>query len=389
MTTESGSIANSGAIDSNANVKLDGADGVTNTADVTADKQVEVYADKNGIETSGNITAENGLLRMWADEGNVISSGKLNAKNGSVDVGGTNGNVDIKEANAKEMVAAGSKNGNVSIGNTKGKDVVLYSNSINGNVSADYIDASEYLLVQADNAKLCDVKANENLNILILGRDGGTMEGNLDITTHGDTKFGVISAKDANVTVEDGTLAIAKLHIEDKGIFKAMNYDTAVYGQSPKYDGSKAMYFDLGNGGNPLPSGVDPSKLYFTREDKSQAISDVQEALRKLKPNGFNQGDNDGWMNLYIDDANNQRSNGTLLYHDDYHYVHNQRYSAERLAQKLADFKAVASYELLNVYPLIMFQRYDLYELDNTSFNGLGVNSYELLTEEDLKAQNK
>ena len=167
-------------------------------------------------------------------------------------------------------------------------------------------------------------------------------------------------------------MAIDKLHVAGKGDFLAHNYKTTVYGKEPAYNDAEAIYYDKGEGrGN--PSGIDLEKLIVEsneskqtkRDDKQAVIDDLEQLLEKKKQNSgtFNKGDNDGWMNLYIDDAQNQRSNGTLLYNSDYHYVHNQRYSAESIGKILTDYKPEEDFQLYNISQVPMFERYNLYEL--------------------------
>lgn len=131
------------------------------------------------------------------------------------------------------------------------------------------------------------------------------------------------------------------------------NVPYSVYGSKLQHDDSKALYYDIGNGtgdiGLNISSIINDFKDSADTDPKNPAsiIEEIQKALdaKRNAPSSFNIGDNAGWMNLFIDDAKNQRSNGLLLHADDYHYVHNQRYALDTLSNILADAKAMDVYE--------------------------------------------
>ena len=79
-------------------------------------------------------------------------------------------------------------------------------------------------------------------------------------------------------------------------------------------------------------------------------------------PDTFGKGDNNGWMNLYVDTAKYQRSNGFLLHIDTGYRSANQRWSAEDLSTKLVDFKSHDSFEAHYGSPAGFFERFDLFE---------------------------
>ena len=67
-------------------------------------------------------------------------------------------------------------------------------------------------------------------------------------------------------------------------------------------------------------------------------------------------------MNLYVDSANYQRSNGLLLHIDTGYASANQRWSAEDLSNKLVDFKSHDTYVAHYGDAAGIFGRYDLVE---------------------------
>ena len=80
-------------------------------------------------------------------------------------------------------------------------------------------------------------------------------------------------------------------------------------------------------------------------------------------PDTFGQGmSNNAWMNLYVDTSNYQRSNGLLLHIDTGYRSADQRWSAEDLTAKLADFKSHDSYVAHYGDAAGIFGRYDLVE---------------------------
>ena len=68
-------------------------------------------------------------------------------------------------------------------------------------------------------------------------------------------------------------------------------------------------------------------------------------------------------MNLYVDTSNYQRSNGLLLHIDTGYASANQRWSAEDLSNKLADFTSHEAYRTAYGDAVGIFARYDLLEL--------------------------
>ena len=67
-------------------------------------------------------------------------------------------------------------------------------------------------------------------------------------------------------------------------------------------------------------------------------------------------------MNLYVDTSNYQRSNGLLLHIDTGYRSADQRWSAEDLTAKLADFKSHDSFVANYGNPAGFFDRFDLFE---------------------------
>ena len=77
----------------------------------------------------------------------------------------------------------------------------------------------------------------------------------------------------------------------------------------------------------------------------------------------MNEYNNTGWMYLYIDSPTYQRSTGLLLHFDTGYRSAAQRWSAEDLSAKLADYKPYATYEEHYGDFAGMFGRYDLVEI--------------------------
>ena len=154
--------------------------------------------------------------------------------------------------------------------------------------------------------------------------------------------------------------------------FNSLGYVTGVYGGgvTPYHDSSNALYYDLGDG---TGSGgynmrVTTDEFRAVREGDSEAIRALT-TMKALKdrlaqagsaPDTFGKGDNNGWMNLYVDRANYQRSNGLLLHIDTGYRSAGQRWSAEDLSAKLVDFKAHDSFVAHYGDAPVSFGRYDL-----------------------------
>ena len=116
---------------------------------------------------------------------------------------------------------------------------------------------------------------------------------------------------------------------------------TAVYGKAPYHDNSNYLYYDLG-GTSTSSSGHEQIKAdYFGVNNALNSIDVIKDRIAGAAgSSGPASVDNDGWMYLYIDSPHYQRSNGLLLHIDTGYRAANQRWTAEDLSAKLADFKA-------------------------------------------------
>ena len=155
--------------------------------------------------------------------------------------------------------------------------------------------------------------------------------------------------------------------------FESQGYVTGVYGggTTPYHDSSNALYYDLSDGsantGLNMRVTADEFRAVPDEAGQLSALAKMKELKALMTQAGnahdtFGKGDNSGWMNLYVDTSNFQRSNGLLLHIDTGYRSSNQRWSAEDLSTKLVDFKANDSFAAHYGNPAGFFDRFDLLE---------------------------
>ena len=365
---------------------------VTGTGDLIAGGGIVIDAADGVVLDSGagsgvtHLTSDSGVIRIATKNGN-ISFGKEGATitaGGSIDIGAEAGNVDLSNVKltAGEMAAVGTRTGNITVNEITGKEVVLYTNGADKTVTANKINVEDHLLLRGDNIKLDDVNHTKDgwLHVDATGADGEAIKSNIAMDISGDTHFSTLSATTANINVlNGGQLAMDKLHITEKGYFNAMDYVTAVYGTTVSNEGSKAVYFDTGDGkGKTLADDLKLDKMLFgaygTDSDapgespsykKPVYVADVRDKLagQGAQIGQYTKDGNDGWMNLYIDKSNFQRSNGVLLNIKGYYYANNQRYAANDFATMVADTKAANVYTSYYKDSVGYFDRYNLIDM--------------------------
>lgn len=363
-----GRVVGTGNLIAGAGIVIDAAKGVAIDA-----------ADGTGVTS---LTSDNGVIRIATKEGG-ISFGKEGAKissGGSIDIGAEKGDIDLSKVqlSAGEMAAVGSKDGHVTVGEITGKEVLLYTAGKDKSVTANKINVEDHLLLRGDNIKTDNVNHTGEgwLHVDATGAKGEVIKSNIAMDISGDTYFSTLNATTANINVlNGGQLAIDKLHIADKGYFNAMDYLTAVYGRPVYNEGSKSVYYDVGDGkGNDFTQDLQLEKMLFGAYGTDKDAGDtapsykkpvyVSEVREKLTQKGAAVGPftkyNKGWMNLYIDSPNFQRSNGILLNINDYYYANHQRYAANDHFTMVADMKPANVYGFYYKDQLGLFDRYNL-----------------------------
>lgn len=363
-----GRVVGTGNLIAGAGIVIDAAKGVAIDA-----------ADGTGVTS---LTSDNGVIRIATKEGG-ISFGKEGAKitsGGSIDIGAEKGDIDLSKVqlSAGEMAAVGSKDGHVTVGEITGKEVLLYTDGKDKSVTANKINVEDHLLLRGDNIKTDNVNHTGEgwLHVDATGAKGEVIKSNIAMDISGDTYFSTLNATTANINVlNGGQLAIDKLHIADKGYFNAMDYLTAVYGRPVYNEGSESVYYDVGDGkGNDFTQDLQLEKMLFGAYGTDKDAGDtapsykkpvyVSEVREKLTQKGAAVGPftkyNKGWMNLYIDSPNFQRSNGILLNINDYYYANHQRYAANDHFTMVADMKPANVYRFYYKDQLGLFDRYNL-----------------------------
>jgi hypothetical protein len=147
----------------------------------------------------------------------------------------------------------------------------------------------------------------------------------------------------------------------------AAGSSTAVYGIAPHRESSSYIYFDsFGESASQVQLGLNAAN--FSSEDAIAKLNSLQEQLAAANAqhgNGAN-------MNLYVDSAKYQQSNGLLLHIDSGYRSANQRWSAEDLSEKLVSDAAQTAYDAHYTDPTVLFSKYDVIELPEQSVATVG-----------------
>ena len=263
------------------------------------------------------------------------------------------------------MVAVGSGSGSLSIGTIQGKEVVLYTENSNAVINVDTIKAQDSLVLQVDQVHVAnEVSSTDGGQLLvdITGADGGTMQGELDLDLAGDVRFTNIDVSYATIKVE-GSIGFDKLHATGELHVVSQDMVTSVYGVAPVHDTSNYLYYSL----TESSSSSNEHEVIHARDFALDKAQNSMEAVHNRLANAGNgpitAPDGDGWMYLYIDSPTYQRSNGLLLHIDTGYRAADQRWSAEDLSGKLADFKSHDAYVAHYSDTVGSFGRYDLLEI--------------------------
>ena len=353
----------------------------TNFASVEADGDVVIRSTQGNVYNNSSVVSTTGSIVLDGFNGveSQVGAENLQALNGSISAVSIYGDVNIDELIAGEMAAAGSQKGNVVVGSLEGKDIVLYTESADAKISVvNGIKVDEYLLLQGNYLDLPTIqRTNTDGTLLVdvngVGAGGGSaaMKSDLNLTIDGDVRFTTMNVTNAKVEV-GGKLSVDKLHVDSAAHFTSFDFVTGVYGggTAPKHDSSNVLYYDLGDGtGNGYNMRVSAEEFRAIKEGTPETVRALA-TMKSLKerlalvaatPGTFNT-DNSGWMNLYVDKSNYQRSNGLLLHIDTGYRSANQRWSAEDLSTKLVDFIAHEAFTTNYGDVAGTFGRYDLVE---------------------------
>ena len=396
LTAPEGYLYNDLALVSHQDITLESGKSLTigtNFASVEADGDVVVKSNYGGVYNNSQVISNQGSIVLDGEIG--VTSGNsdsLKALNGSISAVTTYGEINIQELIAGDTAAAGTKSGNVTIGTIKGDDVVLYTESADSDIIVNDITVGDHLLLQGNSFKHTDAAGNIVFGVgtitrsskegtLIVDVNGvgeaggnGTMKSDFGMQVEGDVRFTTMNVTNADVSI-GGIMSIDKLHVGGEAHFESQGYVTGVYGGGtrPYHDKSNALYYDLGDG-----TGSGGNNMRVTADEFRAVLAEDSETIKALKtmrelkarmaqagsaPDTFGKGDNNGWMNLYVDTPRYQRSNGLLLHIDTGYRSANQRWSAEDLSAKLVDFKPNDSFVAHYGNPAVYFGRYDLLEL--------------------------
>lgn len=356
VTSEAGSIAVSG----------DAGVSITGGADIKAEAVLTIGSSAGNINIvdSSSVVAKEDLL-LAAETGVNVQNSDLQSLNGSLSAVAMYGEVNITELAAAEMVAVGSGSGSLSIGTIQGKEVVLYTENSNAVINVDTIKAQDSLVLQVDQVHVAnEVSSTDGGQLLvdITGADGGTMQGELDLDLAGDVRFTNIDVSYATIKVE-GSIGFDKLHATGELHVVSQDMVTSVYGVAPVHDTSNYLYYSL----TESSSSSNEHEVIHARDfalDKAQnSMEAVHNRLANAGNGSLTAPDGDGWMYLYIDSPTYQRSNGLLLHIDTGYRSANQRWSAEDLSGKLADFKSHDAFVAHYSDAAGSFSRYDLLEI--------------------------
>lgn len=335
-------IAGAAAVEgAEANVTLNAGDNITTNGPITSAGNTSLNA-KGSIDNNANITALNGNI-------NEKAGGYINSPiddNAPITIESINGSINIeanRDINLYEVIANNGKadiesdTGNIYLRNVNGKEVILVTKSGDAKLEAKNVIAGK-LTTRSDNTDLGisfdrNVRDDGYIEIdELTGNDGNSAIKNLKLKVDlGDLGKGVIInklwAENAKLKLDDGTLAIDKLAVENRADFDVNSMTTTVFGVPPQRTGSDSIY-------------------WFNVDDFKN---------------------NNAWMKLIFSKTKHvQSSDGVLLQLRDYYYAYDQRFTAvDHLNQLLAENKA-DEYEINFTPNAALFLRYDLYDVHDS-----------------------
>ncbi|NLY83969.1 MAG: hypothetical protein GX084_05075, partial [Acholeplasmataceae bacterium] len=373
MLMAAGSINNSGSVNAGRDIGLTAANGdISSTAALNAGQNINAaVTNKGNIFFGAGAVAQNGDIGVTTNEGNITSSHidedpeaqdvKLSALNGSVALYTKKGDIDFHALYAANTASAATDAGNITICSIDG-DIVLLSNlDMNGQTSVKDVTVGSKLGLNTNLLTIGSLKQREgSTSMFLISPNSSRPDEPIgrfaigSIEAPNGVRIDKLWAREAEVHVDGGKFYIDKLSIVDVAHFSNRDMTTAVYGLPPLRDGSDSIFWNNAEDFNP-----------------KNALADWQR-----------EGYIGNWMNLYFTDSYHmQISNGVLAGLEDYYYVYNQRFSGDNHLAFLERNMPYGTYKAAYTPEYSYFERFALYELPEVPGEETGP---ELLVEEEV-----
>lgn len=373
MLMAAGSINNSGSVNAGRDIGLTAANGdISSTAALNAGQNINAaVTNKGNIFFGAGAVAQNGDIGVTTNEGNITSSHidedpeaqdvKLSALNGSVALYTKKGDIDFHALYAANTASAATDAGNITICSIDG-DIVLLSNlDMNGQTSVKDVTVGSKLGLNTNLLTIGSLKQREgSTSMFLISPNSSRPDEPIgrfaigSIEAPNGVRIDKLWAREAEVHVDGGKFHIDKLSIVDVAHFSNRDMTTAVYGLPPLRDGSDSIFWNNAEDFNP-----------------KNALADWQR-----------EGYIGNWMNLYFTDSYHmQISNGVLAGLEDYYYVYNQRFSGDNHLAFLERNMPYGTYKAAYTPEYSYFERFALYELPEVPGEETGP---ELLVEEEV-----
>ena len=373
VAKENVSFSKSGANGQNAMVitRVGGDLGISSITGVVDSRGFDMTANGNilvegyqGIELSSDVTSLTGSVMLAAANGSIYKE-----VSSQTAYGGT-----VKALNGMAVIGAGL--GDIEVKAVLAKDVVLYAPK--GDFKVNLVGALDSVTAQAQKMSVDELT---NLNSGASGKAPALaiMGESYTAKHNGDIHFSYLNVNNADIVVENGSVAIDKLQVKDVAHITASGYKVGIYGPAGKIyrDDSAAIFFDANRGtaagDRPIAdlsdffnfNGEHTTSSFFDRFSHISSIMDnMQREIDSMdRSNTWNK-DTKGWTNLYIDKGSFARSNGILLHRKYNYYVDNVHYPQDDLARITLESSLYGLYDLAYTHNLGSdFTRYDLVNL--------------------------
>lgn len=373
VAKEDVSFSKSGTNGQNAMVitRVGGDLGISSITGVVDGRDFDMTANGNilvegyqGIELSSDVTSLTGSVMLAAANGSIYKE-----VSSQTAYGGT-----VKALNGMAVIGAGL--GDIEVKAVLAKDVVLYAPK--GDFKVNLVGALDSVTAQAQQMSVDELT---NLNNGASGKAPALaiMGESYTAKHNGDIHFSYLNVNNADIVVENGSVAIDKLQVKDVAHITASGYKVGIYGPAGKLyrDDSAAIFFDANRGtaagDRPIAdlsdffnfNGEHTTSSFLDRFSHIGSIIDnMQQEIDSMDRSDTWNTDTKGWMNLYIDSGSHARSNGVLLHRKYNYYVDNARYPQDDLARITLKSAPYGLYDLAYTNNFGSdFTRYDLVNL--------------------------
>ena len=366
---------------------LNGVSDIVVNGSITADDFIRLYSKGNNeddragayderIDTDYRHKGDSRQLMLFSRLGmvpvtGITVNGDIVSNTGDIDIATYMDDISLHNITATGMAAVGTHSGEVAIeGVITGKDVTLYSESENANISFSGINVADKLILAGNNLNL-DMSNitfdNDGCELYIYGV-GEKLQGNITLDFTGCTDMEQLHIRQLNigrsVIKANAPIIVDNLNVADRAEFYTWGTKTDVYGKMQAYDKeAQVIYYHDGEGG----ATIDLSPVFFGygTDIRQENIDKLSDDPRQFETGGqgagivADAGKEKQGMQLEILSRTVQKSDSILLKNARDYSVYGQRYSVESLMQNLLSLKIADVFDTTFNNNIQFFNRYD------------------------------